>query len=761
MSDARVHLFGIRHHGPGCARSLGAALAELAPDCLLIEGPAEGEALLELVDDPALVPPVALLVYAEAQVQDAVFYPFARFSPEWVALRYGRGAGIPIRLFDLPQCHQLALAAEARKEAEAQAEESDGEGTDSEPEAPHAEPDGDPLDWLARAAGYSDGERWWDHQIEQRRDHTDLFHAIHDAMHALRDELPPRGTAAQQHREALREAWMRRQLRAALKEGFERIAVVCGAWHLSALSQLPSAKGDDALLKGLPKVKASAAWVPWSHARLASGGGYGAGVESPGWYDHLWQHADDGAGLVARWLGRAARLLRKEGLDASSAGVIESVRLADALAALRGRPLPGLAELDDALGSVLCFGDPTRLALIRRRLLLADRLGEVPESAPQAPLLRDLSAEQRRLRLKPSADERELTLDLRKPTDLERSILLRRLSLIGIAWGSGGQRGDGRGTFKEVWQLAWQPEFAVELIAASRYGNTVAEAADARARQRIDESLHLGEIAGKLQRLLHADLPEALDYALRRLAERSAVSHDLDQLMATLPPLVETQRYGDVRGTDAGRIETLLHGLAERICIGLPAACYSLDDTAAEAMVQQIDTTAHAFGQWADTERLADWQQALRQLLDQSGLHRLVAGRTTRLLLDANALDPEAAARHLSHALSPANPPLEAGQWLEGFLRGSGLLLLHDDTLWQLVDRWVRGIGDDHFTELLPLLRRVFAAFTPAERRQMGERVVAGGPSASVVMGQNEVGFEREAAEAVADTVARLLGIGG
>ena len=27
---------------------------------------------------------------------------------------------------------------------------------------------GDPLHWLARAAGYADGESWWNHMVEER-----------------------------------------------------------------------------------------------------------------------------------------------------------------------------------------------------------------------------------------------------------------------------------------------------------------------------------------------------------------------------------------------------------------------------------------------------------------------------------------------------------------------------------------------------------------------------------------------------------------
>lgn len=82
-STNTVHLFGIRHHGPGCARSLVKALEELQPDCLLIEGPPEADDLLALADAEGMEPPVALLLYAPEAPKYAVFYPFAEFSPEW------------------------------------------------------------------------------------------------------------------------------------------------------------------------------------------------------------------------------------------------------------------------------------------------------------------------------------------------------------------------------------------------------------------------------------------------------------------------------------------------------------------------------------------------------------------------------------------------------------------------------------------------------------------------------------------------------
>ncbi len=83
-----IRLFGVRHHGPGSARSLRDALAELGPDIVLIEGPPEADGLVGLAGDPQMRPPVALLAYVPGQPETAAFWPFAVFSPEWQAIRY-------------------------------------------------------------------------------------------------------------------------------------------------------------------------------------------------------------------------------------------------------------------------------------------------------------------------------------------------------------------------------------------------------------------------------------------------------------------------------------------------------------------------------------------------------------------------------------------------------------------------------------------------------------------------------------------------
>jgi hypothetical protein len=111
-----THIFGIRHHGPGCARALREALERLEPDIVLVEGPPDAHSVLPLLTDPAMKPPVALLIYAPDAPAHAVYYPFTSFSPEWQAMSYALTRNIPARFIDLPQTVRLAQEMTASKD---------------------------------------------------------------------------------------------------------------------------------------------------------------------------------------------------------------------------------------------------------------------------------------------------------------------------------------------------------------------------------------------------------------------------------------------------------------------------------------------------------------------------------------------------------------------------------------------------------------------------------------------------------------------
>jgi len=111
-----VYILGIRHHGPGSARSVPAALEMIRPQVLLVEGPPDADELIALTAHAEMRPPVALLVYRPEEPKRAVFYPFAVFSPEWQAIRWAHANQVPVRFMDLPQRHRLALDPEEKED---------------------------------------------------------------------------------------------------------------------------------------------------------------------------------------------------------------------------------------------------------------------------------------------------------------------------------------------------------------------------------------------------------------------------------------------------------------------------------------------------------------------------------------------------------------------------------------------------------------------------------------------------------------------
>lgn len=712
---AGLHVLGIRHHGPGSARAVAAALDEVRPDQVLIEGVPELDRVRDLAGHADMVPPVAGLVYAVDEPRRSMFYPLAVFSPEWVALRWALDRGVPVRFIDLPAVHWLALSPEESGPGEGEETSEPGSSESAVPQRP------DPIGELARAAGYDDPERWWEDAVEHRADSgLAAFGLVHDSVALIRPERVPADRET-----ALREAAMRKEVRSALRAGAERIVVVCGAFHAPAVDPASTKVGDDAaLLRRLPKVKVDVTWAPWTSGRLANRSGYGAGVAAPGWYHHLYTTwAEQGPDqVVPSWLVRTAHALRAEELDAPPASVVEAARLAEALAAVRARPSVGLSELLDATQTVLCDGSALPLRLVHDSLVIGHELGQVPEVTPRVPLAVDLERLQRRTRLKPSAEVTPVVLDLRRDAGRARSVLLHRLQLLGIDWG---QLAEVRstGTFKEVWDLQWRPELTVAVIEAGARGTTVLSATEATVSERAAAAADLTELGRLIELCLLADLPDSLADVVERLAVRTAQQHDTVALLGTVEPLARTSRYGDVRGVDTERVRAVLREVVARASVGLRPATASLDDDAAATLVSAVAAAHRGIQLLADPQLQRPWGDALTTVAADDGVHGAVSGRVNRMLLDAGALDTEEVARRMSRRLSVAAPAPAAAAWLDGFLTGEAILLLHDQPLLSVIDAWVSEIGDATFEDLLPLLRRTFSRFSGPERQQLGRRV--------------------------------------
>ena len=237
-------------------------------------------------------------------------------------------------------------------------------------------------------------------------------------------------------RETLRrEAHMRQVLRAAAREGFARIAVVCGAWHAPALrAGCPPRPPTPSCCAGCPKAKADAdlgALDP-----LAAGGRVRlrrrASRPRAGTH-HLFdaprtrRSRAGSPGSPASCAPTTCRC-RPRTSSSRSGSPRRSPRCAD------GR-WPGSPRSPRPPGRCCATATGSPLDLVTREAVVGEALGEVPDGVPTVPLDTDLRSRARTLRLKFEATAKVLTLDLRKPGDLAKSHLLRQLRILGVPLG--------------------------------------------------------------------------------------------------------------------------------------------------------------------------------------------------------------------------------------------------------------------------------------------------------------------------------------
>lgn len=755
-----VTLLGIRHHGPGSSRHVQEYLNQHRPDLILVEGPSEAEALLPFLKSPELKPPVAVLAYQTDLTSNSVFYPFAVFSPEWAAMQYASKNEVPLHFFDLPLTHSLGIAAdklkkaqEAQAAAEAQAEagadtasaDAASADTASAPDAPAetaeaSQPDSeqadseqadsdsaqiplfadtdetfglDPFDYLAKIEGMPDGEAWWEAHIEQRLDSENVFEAVQEVITELREALPDHTS----DRDRLREAWMRKQLRAAEKE-YENIVVVCGAWHVPALAKRPPVKEDNALLKGLPKAKVEVTWIPWTYSRLSVQSGYGAGIYSPGWYHHIYHNRKDDGAL---WLTMAAKVLRKEGKDISVAHVMETLRLAQTLAALRCLPHPSLSEFNEAITTVMGFGDSIILEMVKKELIVSDRMGKVPKDVPKVPLLADIEKLQKTNRVPFKNEEVTQKLDLRKPLDLSRSIFFSRLRLLEITWAQlvGGSRTN---TFTESWRLQYSPKHILQIIDKAIYGTTLEEAVIGFVQTNLAQTDSIAELSELLDKAIPCDLPKLVDALTQRIDALSASTSDMLELFAAIPNLTKIIRYGSVRKFDTAPIERMVRTIMARILAGAVLICINIDDDAAHTIEGRISEVNYALISLNDQDYLDMWVSLMETIHQTANVHPLLSGTALRVLREQGKLERTELERSVSYYTSLAFEPSKMALWLEGFLKDSELLLVHDNSLWMLVNNFLDKLDDEVFIEILPILRRTFANFDVTARVKLGRK---------------------------------------
>jgi hypothetical protein len=681
--DQSIRVFGIRHHGPGSARSLEKALSDYNPDIILIEGPYGEDALLVPDLQKETETPVAIVIYDPQNLNLATFYPYACFSPEWIAIQYGLENNLPVKFIDLPP-----LIIEDDDELNFQITGINNIHSD-------------PLLQIAQIAGFDDPEAWWDATFESAS-----WDAVFELLSALMTEI--RATSEVSTRTRQREAWMRIQIRKAKKRGCAKIAVFCGAWHMPALEKpdLFKESDDKKLTKNLKFRKTTSAWIPWNYERLSKKSGYSAGVIAPMFYEFLFTFGKE---TPVNWIAYTALKLREKGHHASTASTIDAVNLSDNLTSIRGRSLPGFIEITEASSAVFGYADSATLRAILKDIPIGNKVGKVTPGLMRIPIQQDFDKQVTKLRL---SKELELTyphdkvLDLRKDSHKAISIFLYRTRLINLKWAILSGKG-GLGTFKEIWTLQWKPEYFIQIAESSFYGITIQDAAKAVAREQ-GSTLAIPGIVELIESCLNADLEEVIDDLIQSLNNKSVVCQDVFLMMETFVRLSALIRHGSSKKINFQILTGLNNEIFGFILAHLHAQVSAIEIELSVSKYPLLVTTSRELMNNSSQEDKSHWIDILKIIAFDKDIENAFSGASLRLLSESGKISHQDAANVMSRILSNVANPDKTSSWLNGYLQDNPLILLYNKELWALLNHWVESIEADLFQEIVPLLRKAF-----------------------------------------------------
>ncbi len=708
--------FGIRHLSPAGAYHLRRLLNEVKPKLVLVEGPSDLTGQMEHIAAPETVPPIAILAYTQAAPVRSILYPFAEYSPEYQAILWARENGAECRFMDLPSDVFLALG-KARQEAD---ETDAGDRSDA---------------WAALDAhsGEDGHETFWERTME----HT----AAPDAYRRGAGEFGKRlraltgGQGPDWSETVVREAYMRRTIEEAMQEGFapEKMVVVTGAFHVEGLKT--AVPMTDAEFKDLPRESASSTLMPYSYYRLSTRSGYGAGNKAPAYYSLIWEglNAGDPTLHARSYLSRVARYLREEGNPASSAQVIEAARLAGELAHLRGSSVPALRDLRDA--AVTCLGGGSFAAVSRgvADTEIGAAVGAIPEGVSRTSIQADFYRQMKELKLEKyrGLTAQELPLDLRENRtvksqkaaflDLERSFFLHRLRVLEVSFGQKQAVSQDSATWAERWVCRWTPEAEIELVESALKGDTVAQAASFRMKERVEGASGMSDIAAVIEDAFTCGMAGAVGYATAALQAMTVDAASLEDLAATAMRLSEVLKYGNIRRLDPAPLEPIIRQIYLRCCLILPGAC-SCDDAGAKevrAAVERLNAVALAH----DFLENRLWIDALEQVARRDDLNPRLSGLAAAILLERGALGEQRLDLEVRRRLSRGVPADLGAGWFEGLAQRNRYALIARLGLWRSLSDYLDGLDENEFKRALVFLRRAFADFSAGEKDAVAENL--------------------------------------
>ncbi|MHA1681195.1 MAG: DUF5682 family protein [Promethearchaeota archaeon] len=745
--DSNIFYFGIRHHSPVASFFLQKAFDAFDPDIVLIEGPADADALIPDIVHPKSKPPLAIHTYfsdkknvlgyngvitpkEDIPLRISAWYPFTDFSPEYVCIVEGLRRDLEVHFIDLP----LELRLQFEKEIAEDKDFFDKYGTWSD----RCFVETEFMDRLVKKSRYRNFNEFWNHNFEVNAINLSLEEYMKRVLtfsYELR-WLPDKDTEYPAFKTILeREKYMVNQIaNIEVQNPDARILVVTGAYHTVSI---PFLKRKAKKIK-LPK-NPNCTLSPYSYKRVSELSGYTAGIESP-FYQHLvWRHLtgvdEDSNGPEFAYdevaLELLLRIRMKSGKSSSAvistADAIHALHMAKNLSSLRGRGQIAHEDLLDAIissyikGQIDIYG--REIFSITNEFLIGNRVGWGHNSHGN-PLKDDFYAQLKKNKIKIEDREKTLRCEIYKRENHRiKSHFLHQTDFLKIGFahlvnGPNFITKENMHLLIEQWKYRWNQSMDIQFTNLVSYGTTIEDAARNMLVESIGESYQsAGEILKLVINSLQMGFLDIFEDLILELTMRAAGNQNFTETVDALTTGILLYKYRSALITKHNEIvkrfiftayTSAISRLKDLIAIPdeevMPAVtrCRVLSEVSINPVIDLIDSDLIL-----DTLDLI--MTSGKEIIPQ------IEGAFTGIMYSFNVIDETEVVRKFKSRVFSNQDIQAAAEYLIGLFILNKTVLITSTELIEAINDSILTLPDDVFLELLPSLRKCFTAFIPRE----------------------------------------------
>ncbi len=745
--------YPVRHHSPACSVHLKNVIRYYKPECILIEGPEDGNHLIKYLGSDEIKPPVCIYcgfddkdgAVSDEKEKYRAYYPFLDYSPELTAIREGVRLGIPSYFIDMPYALQLVQFREGEKKL-------------------HRFGDDSTADYYRRVAeksGCRSFSEFWELGFEVNGlEKTDgEFVSSVRSLGGYMRELSP---ADESNR--YREAFMRSRI-AKYRTQYRKILVVAGAYHIDGLEK----ETEKLTFKRYSQGNASLYLVPYSFPEADSRNGYGAGIPFPAFYSSVWrkllsEKPQPYSETVQEYIVGAARYARSKNEPISLTDEIQAKYMAQELAALRGKIQPGAFELTDGVRSAFVKGDINSSASFELDYLFYMMTGlgageinisdEVADITP--PCVIDFRVQCRKFRINlRTAARQNITLDIVKnKAHSEKSAFLHRMAFLETNFArleSGPDYVNNVDTslIREQWSVRYSTEAEARLTDLSVFGGSISDICMNLLGRNFSSAQNGGAI-GKF--LLFTYTMGFADKADEFLPDAAEKLRDDTDFLSQCEFMLYANRVLALLRTIFSRSDTAVLGLLKISFMTALNKLESVKNTDNESAERICGGLRMMYSLTADYPQYcpqSDFLDEMKKISVGADVSPRIYGVCLSICAKSGILGNAEYCEAISGFMKTADGKA-AAEFLSGVISVGRDVIFSSDSVLESIDTAISAMEHEDFISSLPFFRRAFTAFLPQETARISEKIAArhGASSESLdgssIFGAQEIVFASE-----------------